>query len=621
MKTYRAFLTPFLAIALIQGCATAPEETAAPAQPQTVQGLLQAASETDDAAQRLSWELEAAERLARKDDPATALRIIREIEPEQLSESQQDRYLGLIVRISAATDDIELGASVAGRLERDLAQRVETEDQSRTALDQAELHRNLNAPLKGAQVLISNHSLLDDEQQKDAINRTWQLLRESAHDELEEASLQATVSDEQGWLELALSMRETERDTLEAQSGTIRRWQQNWPDHPATVTPPRELELLASLPDQRPEHLALALPLSGPLAGPGRAVREGFMAAFYQDTNGNHPIELTIHDTGQDQFRQVYAELLETNPDLVIGPLDRDELSRLTDQPALPIPVLALNYLDRREKAPEQLYQFGLAGEDEVRQVANRLEAEGHRNALVFAPSGSWGNRMISAFEQAHEDQGGRMVRAARFDRGENLNQVVADGFAINESRRRANALMRLTGTSMQYEPRRRQDVDAIVMLASPAQARQFKPLFAFYYGGRLPVYGTSLLYASTPDPSRDSDLDGTRFTDLPWVLEPNETLRPLLRQLFPALAERYDRLFALGVDSYQLASRLPLLEEVSDAWISGHTGRLTMDEQGALEREQLWARFESGVPVIMTPPEDAPRDATPSLPGVMETQ
>ncbi len=620
MKTYRAFLTPFLAIVLLQGCATAPDDEA-PAQPQTVQGLLQAASQTDDAEQRLSWELKAAEQLAREEDHIAASRILAGMDRERLSESQRDRYLGLVVRISAATEDTELGASVADQLERDLAQRVEQEDQARTVLDQATLHRNLNAPLRGAQVLISNRSLLDEDKQKDAINRTWQLLRESPLDELEEASMRATDSDEQGWLELALSLRETERDTLEVQSGTIRRWQENWPEHPATTHPPRELELLANLPDERPEHLALALPLSGPLAGPGRAVREGFMAAFYEDNNGEHPIELTIHDTSQDQFRQVYAELLEANPDLVIGPLDREELSRLTDQPSLPVPVLALNYLDERSDAPKQLYQFGLAGEDEVRQVAQRLAAEGHRNALVFAPAGSWGNRMIGAFEQAHEDEGGVMVRAARFDSGENLNQVVADGFAINESRRRANELLRLTGTSMQYEPRRRQDVDAIVLLASPGQARQFKPLFAFYYGGRLPVYGTSLLYSATPDRSRDSDLDGTHFTDLPWVLEPNETLRPVLQQLFPGLAERYDRLFALGVDSYQLASRLPLLEEVEDAWVSGHTGRLTMDKYGALEREQLWARFESGIPVILQPPEREPGDKTPSLPGVMETQ
>jgi len=76
-------------------------------------------------------------------------------------------------------------------------------------------------------------------------------------------------------------------------------------------------------------------------------------------------------------------------------------------------------------------------------------------------------------------------------------------------------------------------------------------------------VYGTSLLYRGTPDPSRDSDLDGIAFTDLPWVLNSEQTLRPQLGKLFPSLGERYDRLFAFGVDSYYLASRLPVMEQV----------------------------------------------------------
>lgn len=32
----------------------------------------------------------------------------------------------------------------------------------------------------------------------------------------------------------------------------------------------------------------------------------------------------------------------------------------------------------------------------------------------------------------------------------------------------------------VEFEPRRRQDADAIVMVAEPTVARQFKPLFAF---------------------------------------------------------------------------------------------------------------------------------------------
>ena len=42
-------------------------------------------------------------------------------------------------------------------------------------------------------------------------------------------------------------------------------------------------KLIATLADSRPEKIALALPLQGPLATAGKAIRDGFLAAYYLD--------------------------------------------------------------------------------------------------------------------------------------------------------------------------------------------------------------------------------------------------------------------------------------------------------------------------------------------------
>ena len=592
------------------GCAVEPRapSEAAPGDFQTIQGLLQAAADTNNASLEAEYQLEAAKRLQNQGDYPSAGQLLASIEPDLLDQDTEGLYLWLKARGTVNRGAAKEAESLARQIPTNLPSRLPGAQRARAMKDLASLYELASRPLKTFRVLVQGYAFIDESEHPPHNQRIWEALKSLPDDRLSDAASRASDANAQGWLELALSLRATDRFAIEARAQAIRDWQQNWQSHPGARQLPNELAMIVTLPEQQPERIALTLPLSGRLSGPGQAVREGFLAAYYEDQRNSErkALSLTIHDTNQGGFGRIYADLLEVDPDLVIGPLRKESLAPLSSQPRMPIPVLALNYAPFEGPMPDQLYQFGLASEDEVRQIATRLHNEGHRNALVFAPASDWGSRMVGAFESAYETDGARMIRAVRFDEGENLNRVVADGFSIDQSRRRANELMRDTGTTMQYEPRRRQDIDAIVLLAAPEKARQFNPLFAFYYGGDLPVYGTSLLYRGTPDPSRDSDLDGIAFTDIPWVLDTEQTLRPQLGKLFPTLRARYDRLFALGVDSYYLASRLPVLEQVHGYRMKGRTGTLHMEANGAIRRHQIWARFEKGRPRII---DDAVRD------------
>lgn len=616
MKNLSALIVVLL-IVLSTGCAVvepeAPQEETA-ADYQTVQGLLQAAADTNNASLRTEYQLEAAKRLQRDGDYLTARRLLSSMDPQGLEKGQNSLFQWLSARDILNTGDTGEAERLAAEIAPDLVSRLPEAEREDATQDLAGLYELAEKPLSTFRVLINGYSVTDESDWRMLNQRIWKALQSIPEDRLKEAADRASDIHAQGWLELTLSLRTTDPFAIEARAEVIRQWQENWDDHPGALKLPTELEMIATLPEQRPERIALTLPLSGSLSGPGRAVREGFLAAFYEDLGNRQQqeLELTIHDTNQGGFSQVYANLLEADPDLVIGPLSKDALAELENQTRMPVPVLALNYAPFDGPVPEQLSQFGLASEDEVRQIARRLHGQEHDNALVFAPAGNWGSRMIDAFESAYEEEGASMIRAVRYDEEENLNRVVADGFSIDKSRQRANQLMRDTGSTMQYEPRRRQDIDAIILLAAPEQARQFNPLFAFYYGGDLPVYGTSLLYHGTPDPSRDSDLDGITFTDVPWVLKSDQSLRPQLKKLFPSLGERYDRLFALGVDSYYLASRLPVLKQVEGYRMQGRSGLLHMDANGAIRRHQMWARFRKGRPSIIddaiTEPTEEPR-------------
>jgi hypothetical protein len=149
-------------------------------------------------------------------------------------------------------------------------------------------------------------------------------------------------------------------------------------------------------------------------------------------------------------------------------------------------------------------------------------------------------------------------------------------------------------------------------MVAEPTIARQFKPLFAFYFGGDLPVYSPSMVYEGNPDPSRDRDLNGVTFTDTPWVLEKKNRFRDIVKEAMPDVRGQLGRLFAMGADAWNLSKRLPLLRQVDGATIDGQTGVLTMTPQGSIHREQLWARFSEGTPEQLPSlePEETESDA-----------
>lgn len=586
----------FLMLSACSGLGTAPSS-----QPDSVQprSLVEAAEDAGTMQEKNRLLLQAAAAYQARGEQETARQILVQLSPPaQLTQANRDQWLLLSMNGIVETLNQRWARHLAPELAVTQFSRYPEESlQKRAATLQAEVYSLADRPLAAAQTLIYAAPILENSPEQ--LSQIWRSLAAAPLDELQALARTAEDFDLQGWLELSLALRGSPL-SLEEQSDLIRQWQSRWQAHPAAARLPEELELLASLPDRRPASVALALPLSGPLASAGKAVREGFLAAYYQDQSEQNTI-IELIDTHERDFGSVYAELLERNPDLVIGPLRKTDLASLDQSQALPIPVLALNYVEKRpdDSAPaDNLYQFGLSPDDEAREIAQRLIDKSYGNVVLFAPGSEWGKRLSDTFREEYAVRGGRVLAEQLTESQQSLRDAVATAFGINESRERAIRVEETIGMDVEFEPRRRQDIDAVVLFADPARARQLKPMFAFYYGGSLPVFGSSVIYEGTPDPVRDVDLEGVRFTDLPWILDqPAPRLRQSLRETFPGLAGQYDRLFALGADAYLLSSRLPLLEGIPDSRVEGYTGLLTMSGKREIRREQDWAVFRQGAP------------------------
>ena len=606
MTKYRLNLTTIATllamVVLSAGCASVNLESHVA---QTANEALEVAASEADRQNAQAYLLRAADRFQGQNEHRDARALLQSDQFSPATEETENQRILLSMASATALEDGRWAEVIVSGIAPDHFLNYDRNLINRAARLQEQTYRLAGDNLAAAITLILLAEADTDANTQSVHDDIWQNLKQTSDAQLADREGRAIGYEAQGWLELAGILRKPEAN-LDEQGRMIRNWQNNWPDHPASAVLPAELQLIAGLAESRPQKITLALPLHGPLASAGAAIRDGFFAAYYEDESADRgEISIRVVDTSDNAFRTLYDEMANEDQDLIVGPLEKDALATLSDMSTLPVPVLGLNYLPSNATAPAGLYQFGLSAEDEARQIADRLDAEGIDQILVLIPTGEWGDRLESALLERLGRNNGIALDIERYFREDNLRAVTADLLGITVSRDRAIDVERTAGMDVEFEPRRRQDADGIVMVAEPTIARQFKPLFAFYFGGDLPVYSPSMVYEGNPDPSRDRDLNGVTFTDTPWVLEADNRFRDIVKEAMPDVRGQLGRLFAMGADAWQLSKRLPLLRQVEDATIDGQTGILTMTSRGSIHREQLWARFREGTPERLAPLEN----------------
>jgi len=223
---------------------------------------------------------------------------------------------------------------------------------------------------------------------------------------------------------------------------------------------------------------------------------------------------------------------------------------------------------------------------------------------VALTPAGNWGDRTYNAFVDRWEQLGGVLVEHQRYDSRENdFSQPIKALLNLDESRARHQAMQRLLGQKLEFEPRRRQDAGFVFLVAKAQMARQIRPQLQFHQAADLPVYTTSHVYSGIASPIEDQDLDGIRFPVAPWLLEqdPDDPLsRARLASVLPNLQSRLLPLYAMGIDSYQLPGHLARLQNSPREMMEGRTGNLYLDPIRQLHRQMLWARMTAGTPEVI---------------------
>jgi len=362
--------------------------------------------------------------------------------------------------------------------------------------------------------------------------------------------------------------------------------------------------------NKQPGKIALLLPFNAQYKEASNAIRDGFLAAWYE-SSATRPV-IKIYNADNQNIIDVYQTAVNDGADFVVGPLEKEAVATLIFSGRILVRTLALNQIDNPvSTAPagpgnhlsSQLFQFGLLPEDEARVAAERAWFDGHANALIITPDSNWGDRIFNAFSSRWTALGGRVIEHVRIPMNvQDYSKPVKQLLNIDNSEQRAKQLTAALRRNIEFEPRYRRDADVIFLASSSAMAQQLVPQLRYFRADSFPTYSISSIYTGKYDPEANSDINNVIFSDMPWVIDPEREYSPLQQTLNKTWGQSespYRRLYAFGIDAYRILPELGRLYTQSESF-QGESGILKLTEQGQVKRQSVWAKFLNGAPHLL---------------------
>lgn len=509
-------------------------------------------------------------------------------------------------------------------------------------LDQVQFERYLTSvdpsvshPYRATQLLVTRNltnnrwldaaklmaSIYDNSQQHS--DQIWYTLQNLSTESLQSAAL--NTPDLAPWLQLSLIVREYgfEPESLKL---SISEWQNRYNTHSLSLFLPQEVNLALNITPLTAQQTAVLLPLTGRLAAQGLAIKEGVLAAYFQDKRAIFSQQMDSDDAenmdiGQVQFFDTNAMSIDeivdatSKMDVVIGPLVKNKLAEYTAKAPSSINVIGLNRIEQQvsqpslddnslpiESAVETLeidepgvrVFFALSPEDEAVQLAHKISSTGARSPIIIAQQSGAAKRMADTFVQTWNQIADRYAgepSLATYVDNKSMRDSLTSLLDVAQSKNRIRQLETLTSNQLYSVPRNRRDIDAIILFATPEQTELLNPIveasLSPFNDKIVPVYASSRSFSQNFSNNSLRDLRNITFTDMPWMLPGHQfqTIQNESEQIWPGRDDTLKRLFALGFDAFSLLEDLPSLIALPQLHKAGLTGELSVDAQGNVNR------------------------------------
>ena len=521
-------------------------------------------------------------------------RFFNKIEPTLLSTSKKDRYWILQAANELFNDNPQKAIAIL----EETVDSGELEILRRKLEIQILAYQQLHLPIEQIKSRVKLNTLLNSvEKKQENENRIWNLFNSLPVSDL--LIEQDKSEDEyQGWLQYALMIRQNN-----IRKGSILRLTQRWLNNHINHSAYDYISHLGQQLEKEnkpPANIALVLPLTGKYQSVSSAILDGFFIAYYQHIQ-KYPEEssnISIYDSGSagKSIWPLINQIKKEKPDLIIGPLQKHYVSQIAQSSHLPVPVLSLNFADKHNNNhTNNLIEFGLYPEDEASQIADYTAKHNLLKAVAIVPKTRFGQRMLTTYQQQLEYNGGRLLSYEEYSRKQrDFSVLIKRLMDIDKSYRRYRKLRVQTGEKFEFEPRIRQDVDTIFLIANNKQAKLINPQFRFFQSGDLPIFSGSLIYDARKE--KHKDLNNIRFVNLPWFFPDyfNKEKKALM-QAKPASFKANSKFYALGIDTYNILAKLAQFKRNPDFSYPGATGTLSLNSDKQIHRKLKWAIIRYG--------------------------
>lgn len=313
--------------------------------------------------------------------------------------------------------------------------------------------------------------------------------------------------------------------------------------------------------------------------------------------------QIKVYDTSSQPLSALLAQAQQDGATLVVGPLLKNNVDQLATT-STTLNVLALNQPETPRDNPNVCY-FALSPEDEARDAARHIWGQQKRQPLLLVPHGAFGNRVAKAFAEEWQQQGGGTVLQQNIGSVNELRQSVRSGIRLSGTPVAAGApaqqSVTVAGLTIPAPP---SDipaatggrVDAVYIVANRSQLTLIKPMIDMNINGRgkPSLYASSRSYQAGSGPDFRLEMEGLQFSDIPMMAGANPQL---MRQAGAKFRNDYSlmRLYAMGVDAWQLANHFSEMRQLPGFQLSGATGALTASSNCVINRKLPWLQYRQG--------------------------
>lgn len=656
-------LPVLLAAMLFAGCGTKTSDQSASLLQADTQGssafYLQQMQQSGDN-NRTTWQLLAVRALLQEGKGQQAIELYNQL-PHGLSGAQGNEYALLSAEISLLRQDY---AGARSRLANINPDDLQTAQQARYW--QLQIDASQGKPSLGLlRALVAQEPMLQGAARQKNIDATWQALSSMTQEQARGLVIYARENTLQGWLDLQQVWFAKRNDAQQLKAG-IDDWRVRYPQNPAATTLPTALANVQNLRPASTNKIALLLPLNGQAGVFGKAIQKGFedarngvlthtlapvstpapqpapeqtdapaaqsgdgvispatttvddllksqqadippqpAAQAVQPVSAPNPAaEIKIYDTTSQPVEQILAQAQQDGVSLVVGPLLKNDVDRMLTS-STSLNVLALNQPEHISARPNVCY-FALSPEDEARDAAQHIWAQGKRNPLVLAPRNALGDRTTRAFAEAWQQSGGTTVLQQRFGSQAELRGAINSGAGLSLSgtpvsvaQSQSTTIGDLTIPTQPQPPESQAavgGVDAAYIVASRGEIALIKPMIAMRTGSR----GSAQLYASSRSAQSGTgtdfrlEMEGLEYSEIPLLSGEDAGL---MQQALNASRNDYSlaRLYAMGADAWTLANQFNQLRQMPGHQIDGNTGMLSASDDCVVSRKMSWLRYQQG--------------------------